>query len=41
MVKIIWAERALLDLEDIGEDISKDSIKYAKLTLEKLLVRKR
>ncbi|MDX2188804.1 MAG: type II toxin-antitoxin system RelE/ParE family toxin [Bacteroidota bacterium] len=37
MVKIIWTQRALFDLEDIGEYISKDSTKYAKLTLEKLL----
>jgi toxin ParE1/3/4 len=37
MVKVVWTQRALLDLEDIGEYISKDSIRYAKLTLEKLL----
>jgi toxin ParE1/3/4 len=37
MVKVVWTQRALYDLEDIGEYISKDSIKYAKLTLEKLV----
>ncbi len=37
MVKVVWTQRALYDLEDIGEYISKDSIKYAKLTLEKLM----
>jgi len=37
MVKVVWTQRSLNDLEDIGEYISKDSIKYAKLTLEKLL----
>lgn len=37
MVKIIWTARALADLEDISEYISKDSPRYAKMTLEKLL----
>lgn len=37
MVKIIWTARSLTDLEEIGEYISKDSPKYAKLTLEKLI----
>jgi toxin ParE1/3/4 len=37
MVKIIWTGRSLKDLEEIGEYISKDSPKYAKLTLEKLI----
>ena len=37
MVKVVWTQRSLIDLEDIGEYISKDSIKYAKLTLEKLI----
>jgi toxin ParE1/3/4 len=37
MVKIIWTVRSLKDLEEIGEYISKDSPKYAKLTLEKLI----
>jgi len=37
MVKIIWTNRSLTDLEDIGEYISKDSHRYAKMTLEKLI----
>lgn len=37
MVKIIWTARSLSDLEDIGEFISKDSPRYARLTLEKLI----
>jgi toxin ParE1/3/4 len=37
MAKIIWTGRALQDLEEIGEYISKDSPGYAKLTLEKLI----
>ena len=37
MVKIIWTGRSLADLADIGDFISKDSQRYAKLTLEKLI----
>ncbi len=37
MVKVVWTRRALSDMEDIGEYISKDSTKYAKVVLEKLL----
>lgn len=37
MVKVIWTARSLKDLEEIGDYISKDSSKYAKLTLEKLI----
>ena len=37
MAKIVWSSRALTDLEDIGDYISKDSIKYAKHTLTKIL----
>ena len=37
MVKIIWSARSLTDLEEIGEYISKNSPRYAKLTLEKLM----
>jgi toxin ParE1/3/4 len=37
MVKVIWTARSLKDLEEIGEYISNDSSKYAKLTLEKLI----
>jgi len=37
MVKIIWANRALNDLEDIAEYIAKNSGKYAKVTIEGIL----
>ncbi len=37
MVKVVWTKRALSDLEDIGEYISKGSLKYAQITLEKLI----
>ena len=36
MVKIVWTERSLTDLEDIAEYIAKDSAKYAKLTIEEI-----
>lgn len=37
MVKIIWSNRAFMDLEDIAEFIGKDSKKYAKITIEKII----
>lgn len=37
MANIIWTARSLSDLENIGDFISKDSTRYAKLTLEKIL----
>jgi len=37
MVKVIWTARSLKDLEEIANYISKDSLRYAKLTLEKLI----
>ena len=37
MVKIIWTQRSLTDLKTIAEYISKDSIKYASLTLQRIL----
>jgi toxin ParE1/3/4 len=37
MVKIIWTQRSLIDLKSIAEYISKDSIKYASLTLERII----
>jgi addiction module RelE/StbE family toxin len=37
MVKIIWTSRSLADLEEIGDYIDKDSPRYAKLALEKLI----
>ncbi len=37
MVKIIWTERSLSDLETIAEYIAKDSFKYAQLTIQKII----
>jgi len=37
MVKIVWTERSLTDLEDIADYIAKDSEKYASLTIEKII----
>ena len=37
MVKIIWTKRSLTDLKSIAEFISKDSVKYASLTLERII----
>jgi toxin ParE1/3/4 len=36
MVKVTWTESALSDLNDIGEYISKDSVRYAELTVANL-----
>ncbi len=36
MVKIIWTNNAIEDLNDIGEYIAKDSIRYAEKTVEDL-----
>jgi toxin ParE1/3/4 len=37
MVKIIWTQRSLTDLRSIAEYISRDSVKYASLTLERII----
>ena len=37
MVKIIWTQRSLIDLKSIAEYISKDSVKYASLTIERII----
>jgi toxin ParE1/3/4 len=37
MVKITWTQRSLDDLKSIAEYISKDSGKYATLTIEKII----
>ncbi len=37
MVKVVWTKRALNDLEEIGNYISKDSFHYAAITLCKLV----
>jgi len=36
MAKVVWTDSAIRDLNDIGEYISKDSVKYAEITVEKL-----
>ena len=37
MAKVIWTLRSLTDLKSIAEYISLDSIKYASLTIERLI----
>lgn len=37
MVKVIWTKKAIDDLEDIGNFISRDSFHYASLTLTNLV----
>jgi toxin ParE1/3/4 len=37
MAKIIWTDKAINDLENIGNYISQDSFKYAKMTLQRNL----
>jgi addiction module RelE/StbE family toxin len=37
MVKIIWTQRSLHDLKSIADYISKDSAKYASLTIERII----
>jgi toxin ParE1/3/4 len=36
MVKLIWTDHALNDLNDIGDYIAENSQKYAKLTIKRL-----
>jgi toxin ParE1/3/4 len=36
MVEVVWTASALEDLDNIGEYISKDSLKYAIITVEDL-----
>ena len=36
MAKVIWTDSSIQDLNDIGEYIAKDSIKYAEITVLKL-----
>ena len=36
MVKIIWTDSAIQDLNDIADFIAKDSIRYAEITVDKL-----
>lgn len=37
MAKIIWTNRSLTDLEDIADYIAKDSVKFAKLTIDHII----
>ena len=36
MVKVIWSDTAVQDLNDIGNYIAKDSERYAEITVERL-----
>ena len=38
MVKVIWTDFAIQDLNDIGEYIAKDSVRYAEITVSELFV---
>lgn len=37
MVKVVWTQRSISDLKSIAEYISKDSARYASMTLEKIM----
>lgn len=39
MVKLIWTDQAIEDLGDIGDYISENSQRYAKLTIQKIYER--
>lgn len=36
MVKVVWTNSAILDLDAIGEYIAKDSIRYAEIMVTEL-----
>lgn len=36
MVKVVWTDTAIKDLEDIGDFIAKNSVRYAEITVSKL-----
>ncbi|WP_257670907.1 type II toxin-antitoxin system RelE/ParE family toxin [Parapedobacter tibetensis] len=36
MAEVIWTDNAIADLDDIGEYIAKESVRYAELTISKL-----
>jgi len=36
MVKVIWTDSAIQDLNDIGDYIAKDSVRFAEITVQKL-----
>lgn len=37
MASIIWSKRAFIDLEDIAEFIAKDSMKFANITVSRII----
>ena len=41
MVKIIWTLQAVKDLDNIAEFIAKDSVKYARLTVQNIRIKTR
>jgi len=36
MVEVVWTESAIIDLGEIGEYISQDSVRYAEITVQSL-----
>ncbi len=36
MVKVVWTDSAIQDINDIGEYIAKNSIRYAEITVQEL-----
>ena len=36
MVKVIWTDTAIEDIQSIGEFIAKDSVRYAEITVQEL-----
>lgn len=36
MVKVIWTDSAIQDLNEIGDYIANDSVRYAEITVQKL-----
>ena len=36
MVKVVWTDNAIFDLDSIGNFISKDSVRYAEITVLEL-----
>ena len=37
MVKVVWTDHAVQDLDEIGEYIANDSEKYAQIVVKRLL----
>lgn len=37
MVRLIWTKQTRLDLKSINDYISRDSVKYAQITIEKII----